>query len=340
MNTIKEQKLVSIIVPVYNADQYLDECLESIIRQTYQNLEIILVDDFSVDHSKEIIRKYLNIDRRIILLEHEKNEGVAKSRNDGLFFAHGAYIGFVDADDKISNDFVKELVAGIGNCDICICGYTKFNTKRIEKFLLCQDQIDCYEKVMFHVLCSNYVGGYMCNKLFRKELICELNLNNDLSIGEDMLFVVQYLERCKSIAYVKKALYQYRVNPLSAMHNSSVTRELNWKKISAIKAAEQIQILLKNQCHYIRDCCSFRVAKSSLWFFIQLIICKREDNETVQMIARNIKDNYKGYKRVACWGKLHHIAMWMTMRFPKVTWRLGVFTYRAFPKMFETKFIH
>lgn len=340
MNQIKEQKLVSIIVPVYNAEQYLDECLESIIKQTYENLEIILVDDFSIDCSKEIIRKYRNTDNRIVLLEHEKNEGVAKSRNDALSFARGEYIGFVDADDKVSNHFVKELVTEIGNSDICICGYDKFSAKKIKKFILCQDQMDCYEKVMYHVLCSNYIGGYVTNKLFRKELLCGLNLNDNLSIGEDMLFVVQYLEKCKSISYVDKTLYQYRINASSAMHNSSITRELDWKKISAIESAEQIQYLLKNESTYIRDCCGFRVAKSCLWFFIQLIICGQRDRDTLLMVAGKIRDNYQGYKRTACGTNLQHIAMWMTMKFPKLVWIAGASIYRIFPKLIETGFIH
>lgn len=321
---MEKEDLVSIIVPVYNAEQYLDECLESIISQTYQNLEIICIDDCSTDSSKEIIRKYQKIDERVVLLEHEENEGVSRSRNDGLSFAHGVYISCVDADDKVDKDFIKELVINIGNNDICICGYVKFNQEKTRQFLLRQDQVDSYEKVMFNILCSNYLGAYMCNKLFRKKLMQGIYIDEDLSIGEDLLFVIRYLQIGKRISYVNKPMYQYRIHSKSALHNLNETVKMDRNKLSNIAAAERTQFLLKEEDEYIKNCCSYKMVKSNLWVFVCMIICKEKNGETMSMIKRNIKNNYKRYRRISYGGSLQHVAVFLTVLCPYVVWWLGM----------------
>lgn len=322
-NEIMKSPLVSVIIPVYNAEQYFEECLESVMSQTYQNLEIICIDDCSADSSKEIIRKYQRIDGRVVLLEHGRNEGVSRSRNDGLAFAHGVYISCVDADDKVDRDFIKELVTGIGDSDICVCGYVKFNQEKKKQFLLQHDQADSYEKVMFNILCANYLGAYMCNKLFRKKLMQGIYIDEDLSVGEDLLFVVRYLQTGKRISYVNKPLYQYRIHSKSALHNLGEAAKMNWNKLSNIAAAERTQLLLKEENEYIKDCCSYKVVKSSLWAFVCMIICKEKNDEIMSMIKRKIKNNYKGYKRISYGGSLQHAAVFLTMISPHAVWWLG-----------------
>lgn len=195
MKNKEDERLISIILPVYNAEPYLKECIESLIKQTYQNIEILFIDDASNDQSKTIFKRYMQIDARFILLEHETNLGVSRSRNDALIKARRDYIVFVDADDKVERDFIQELVNAIGESDICICGYLKFGEKTTKEFLLCENETDNDEKCMFHVLCSNYVGGYLWNKLFKRKLLTGIRFD------EDLVFVIRYLERCKKIKY-------------------------------------------------------------------------------------------------------------------------------------------
>ena len=125
VNFVKNNEiLVSIIVPVYNAKKYLSNTLESILKQSYKNLEIILVNDGSTDNSKEICEHYAKIDSRIILL-NKINGGVSSARNYGLEVAKGDYVSFIDSDDYLTVDMIETLVKDVQNTDveIAVCGY-------------------------------------------------------------------------------------------------------------------------------------------------------------------------------------------------------------------------
>lgn len=340
MENKEKEPLVSVVLPVYNAEQYLEECVESIIKQVYKNIEIIAVDDASLDKSKIIIKKYMQIDDRFILLEHKTNQGVSKSRNDALDCAKGDYIVFIDADDKVSPDFIHELLKGKGEKDICICGYVKFGEKKEEEFLLHQNEIDSNEKLMFHILCSNYIGGYLVNKLFDRKILKDIRFDEDLTIGEDLVFVIKYLEKCEEIVYISRPLYQYRMNQFSAMRSSLKSRKMNWDKLTSIKAAERVQILLKEKGAYIKNCCSYRVAKTSLWVLIQMIICKKSDSETFLKIKKNINENFEGYREIHYGGTLQYVALLMAKISPRMVWQVGVFSNFFFSRAFQTKIIH
>lgn len=340
MKNEKDERLVSIILPVYNAEEYLKECIESLIKQTYQNLEIVVIDDASEDQSQTIIRKYMQVDTRFVLIEHEINLGVSKSRNDALIQASGDYIVFVDADDMVEKNFIQELVNGMGESDVCICGYSKFGRKRTDEFVLSVNEIDNDEKLLFHVLCSNYVGGYLWNKLFTRQVLTGIRFDEDLSIGEDLVFVIRCFERCNKIAYVPKLLYRYRINPLSAMRSSLSNQETNWGKLTSMEAAERVQILLIRRGKYIENCCNYRVAKTSLWVLLQMIICRRKDREILVMIKKKIKENYCGYMAISYGGTLQRSVLFMAKLNPKMLWRIGVIVNTFFPKTFQTKMIH
>lgn len=125
------KELISIIVPVYNVEQYLDDCLISIINQTYKNLEIILIDDGSTDKSGKICDEYAKKDSRIIVI-HKENGGVSSARNAGLRIAKGAYIGFVDPDDWIAEDMYEVLYSNAKkyDADVSVCKYKIVKNRR------------------------------------------------------------------------------------------------------------------------------------------------------------------------------------------------------------------
>lgn len=120
--------LVSIIIPIYNVEKYLAECLQSIINQTYSNIEIILVNDGSTDNSEKICLNYIKLDKRIKYY-YKKNGGLSSSRNYGLTKSHGSYICFIDSDDFIDNNYVEKLLLFTikNNCEITICSETCFD---------------------------------------------------------------------------------------------------------------------------------------------------------------------------------------------------------------------
>ena len=130
-----DEKLVSVIIPAYNIEDYIGRCLDSIISQTYKNLEIIVVDDGSRDHTGEILDNYAKKDRRIKVI-HKENGGVSSARNKGIEAAEGDYIGFIDGDDLIEPEMYKTLVDLLEeeNADIAHCGYQMVFPDRVDYY--------------------------------------------------------------------------------------------------------------------------------------------------------------------------------------------------------------
>lgn len=216
--------LVSIIIPVYNAENYIERCLKSIIAQTYKNIEVIIINDGSTDKSKDICTEYAKNDSRIQLFS-KLNSGVSSARNDGLMYAEGKYICFVDADDYVEPEFVMALSQGFDdeNCMITAC------SMHISDTLPCGAtdswSLDFYtiEKAFYQMCKNNLVHPFVCNKMLVTQVIKDNNLKFDCSImyGEDALFLLSYFACVydKKLAYIPDCkLYNYILNSNSAMH--------------------------------------------------------------------------------------------------------------------------
>lgn len=217
--------MISVIVPVYNVENYLDRCIASIVSQSCKDLEIILVDDGSSDSSGNICDEWAKKDSRIIVL-HQKNSGVGSARNAALRIAKGNFITFVDSDDYIDVDMYSLLISAMNEkTDISVCGFNKVTENGIIPVL---DHVG--KNVTGTEAVREFIGNIawgliMCNKLFRREVIfskqsafslfCE-----DLIIGEDALWIISILQKCRGVSYVPKALYYYVERPGSAVYNS------------------------------------------------------------------------------------------------------------------------
>ncbi len=205
--------LVSIIVPIYQVEEYLQECIESIRNQTYSNLEIILVDDGSKDACPQICDEYQKKDKRIKVV-HQVNKGLAAARNKGIDIATGAYYVFVDSDDYIHPQMIEILldIACRTNADISFCNYTK-KEDTFENIIYEQDvKILKYnrEEILQKLMVSDNIPFVIaCCKLYRKELFenlrfCEGRLHEDE-------FIIHWLyDRCKIVCCVECELYYYR----------------------------------------------------------------------------------------------------------------------------------
>lgn len=211
-------QLVSIIVPVYNVERYLSECLKSIVNQTYTNLEIILINDGSTDGCNNICEKFKGQDSRIKVF-HKTNQGVSETRNFGITKANGEYIVFVDADDIMDEKLVETLLDGLSDCDIAICGY-----KELYENAIINHNIGVTKKInnieaIDKIFDRSYYGGYLWNKIFKTSIIKENNIKFSHNIGmlEDMLFVVEYMTRIKTIKLINQNLYYYRMRQSSAV---------------------------------------------------------------------------------------------------------------------------
>ena len=244
MNTPK----ISILVPVYNVERYIVECLESIINQTYQNLEIILVDDGSTDNSGNFCDEYASKDSRIKVI-HQKNQGLATVRNVSVAAATGDYIGFVDSDDFISHDMYKDLVtiAEDKNADIVMCnlGYVDQDGNEIPNYRSAKpissrelSGIDLVKE-----LCADYNSTYVVawNKLYRRNLFEGIRYP-DGKINEDEAVIHRISHKCKKIVFTPNAYYFYRQQPTSIMNKG-----FSLKKLDGLSALlDRIDFLKEN----------------------------------------------------------------------------------------------
>jgi len=213
--------LISIIVPVYNVEKYLRKCIDSIINQTYENIDIILIDDGSTDSSSEICNEYSKKDKRIKVI-HKENRGVSSARNEGIKHARGEWITFIDSDDWIEKNFCEILLKKVleTKSDVALCGYNRINNKKTEKINAKNRELifNCNEYLIKSL--NPQTGFGFCHmKLIKKEILKGIYFNENIVVGEDALFNVMISQNIKKAIFVEQALYNYRIN------NQSVVRK-------------------------------------------------------------------------------------------------------------------
>lgn len=224
--------LISIIVPVYNSQDYIKKCLNSIINQSYDNIEIIIVDDGSNDKSLEIIKELALKDKRIIVL-NQKNSGVSSARNKGMEIAKGQWISFVDSDDWIEKDYCQVMLdcANKYNADYVCCGYKRVYNNHIE-LINSDGKILEYKnsKYLLKLLNVQNCYGFCHMKLINKKIIKDIKFNENIKVGEDALFNVELCNNCSKMIVVNKPLYNYYFNSTSVVRKydeNYVTKYLN-----------------------------------------------------------------------------------------------------------------
>ena len=218
--------MVSIVMPAYNAEKYIGECIDSILSQTFTDWELIIVDDGSSDGTPLICRQYAGKDPRIKVIRQE-NRGVSGARNRGLENVSGGYIAFVDADDYLPPESLSVRVELICGADMAVAGYELFNKGGIlERMPRCvRKEWDTHEAVR-NIIAAGELGyqGYTVNKLFRTELIEKhgIRFNDALPFNEDRLFCVSYALQCSTVNLSDELVYRYRMQEENA--SSSVLK--------------------------------------------------------------------------------------------------------------------
>lgn len=227
--------MISVIVPVYNVEQYLDQCVESIVKQTYKELKIILIDDGSTDDSGLICDKWGEMDSRVLVI-HQSNQGVCVARNVGLAHAEGEYITFVDSDDYLHPQMYELLLRAMqkNNADIAACRERAFEdgSEQVEE-VLCQNSIVTVEnrqQYLSHYL-EDFVGQYtwVWNKLYTREIIGEKRFGKE-QVLEDISFSVDLAVGADRVVWVEERMYYYRQHPSSIMHRKDGNMLLAYKE--------------------------------------------------------------------------------------------------------------
>ncbi len=219
-----KKELVSIIIPVYNAEKYLKRCIDAVISQSYKNLEIILIDDGSTDLSGKICDDYQKKDKRIKVI-HKVNEGAGSARNYGLDAAKGKYIGFVDADDVIDKDMFLILYNNLINndADLSICEVTRFKDNAVftkDNTTIIYNSFEAL-KVLLE---DKKICSYSVNKLCKREILKNVSYPTK-TVQEDVGTVYKFIMNARKIVYTPSKLYGYY------MRNSSVTNTITPKFI-------------------------------------------------------------------------------------------------------------
>ncbi len=281
----EKQPLISVIVPIYKVEQYLNRCVQSIVDQTYKNLEIILVDDGSPDNSPAMCDAWAEKDDRVQVV-HKKNGGVSSARNAGLDAANGAYIGFVDGDDYIEPDMYAQLLRAIqkDSSDMAVCGYY-YNQDVVtfpESVCVSAEQAMCY---MFDSATKAF-EGYCWNKLYRQALIHtnKLYFDRHLAHAEDTKFNYEYLRCCTKVTVIGYTGYTYVQRA-----NSATQKDKNYR-VSTLD--------LPDYClRYCNDLLKPFVLAWAFYWWIGIINehSKFKNLPVVWKAVRKIKQNYQQF---------------------------------------------
>jgi len=278
---------VSIIIPVYNVEKYIRECLNSVINQTYKNIEIIVVIDGSLDNSSKIVYEFAKNDDRFKIIDRE-NKGVYQSRIDGIKESTGEYLIFIDSDDTIKENMVEILLNEIisSDTDLVRCKWlTKINNKFIEEDI----KIDNYNKVLkkdfdpylYNLLYNTIFFNSMCRQIVKKEVFKNIDMSNsNLKYGEDLAFECKILNNINSFKIIDEYLYIYNINENSITNKKSI-KIINKKLLDSFH-------LNKILCEYI-DIYDIKNKEK----YYNAIISKLYINITYQLI--NLSDTTKKY---------------------------------------------
>lgn len=229
---------ISIVVPVYNVARYLPECLDSILNQSYEDWECVIVDDGSTDLSPEICDRYEEKDSRFRVV-HQKNGGLSHARNVGLEYSSGKYVAFVDSDDWLDNDYLATLHSLIKkyDADMAVCGFVKeFSGFKRKKAISYGKEVEGGEELYKELLLGKRLPGYMWNKLIRRNVISKL-----FPVGknyEDFYVLSFWAKNIKRIAITPECLYHYRMRKGSITSRSDSKFQMDFIEAIRVRAEE------------------------------------------------------------------------------------------------------
>lgn len=304
--------MISIIVPIYNADAYLSECFESLLKQTYTKFEVICVNDGSTDRSGSICKHFSDKDSRFVYIE-QINGGVSKARNKGIEIANGEFICFLDADDTLPNYALDVYMKSAIGHDTVVGYTTRGNTKKyVDSKVTYHEGID----YILNDYLINNTNYQFCNYLYRKNILDKVGLkfSEDLKYGEDEEFTWKYLSHCKTAITIDVTLYNYRDNPTSASHTVSYSR------VQVIDSMIRVYDYYKSLNHnFSEKLYKWGIPRAKLSILKQFAVNKRKD------LFRQLTESKK-YDR----------SMLPLLRFPNFNIKLASLIYSLSPYLFFT----
>lgn len=310
--------MISVIVPVYKVEAYLPRCVDSILRQTYQDFELILVDDGSPDRCGMLCDEYAEKDNRIKVI-HKKNGGLSDARNAGLSIADGAYFAFVDSDDWVTPDYLEKLLSGLLSTDSDICECEKINTFASSELPFVEATQCTYEtQDALELLIKDQVfHQYVWNKLYKRECLKEIKFEVGKT-NEDEFWTYQVFGNARHVTKISDILYYYFQREDSIMGTG-----FSLKRLDALEAKLQRQIYLEQNFTQVAALGKVNLFESCI-FFGQMTLLHLTGETRLQAKKRIdsvVRTNQlsKDELRVVCgsqklWVRIAQIDFWMTCR--------------------------
>lgn len=240
------QPMISVIVPVYNTEKYLDKCISSIVNQTYKKIQIILVDDASTDSSKNICQNWQKKDKRICIIYNQKNKGAAFSKNRGIEVASGSYISFVDSDDWILSDMLEKMVSILQkyHADIIETPFFKIDSRIANKKYSLPNTTEMIEemsteKALKELMLNVKLHQTPCNKLYKRSVINNVRFPVGKYI-DDEYWTYRVIANAEKVIYYDHYFYLYRQHPFSAMG-----KKFNIGRLDAVDALRERYIFIE-----------------------------------------------------------------------------------------------
>lgn len=300
-------ELVTIIVPVYNVEKYINECVDSLIKQTYKNIEIVLVDDGSKDKSGAICDNYVALDARIKAI-HKQNEGLGFARNTGLKAAQGKFVTFIDSDDKADADLVEKLVNGIYevNGDTCIGGFKRISENGMVSFEESYDKAVFEGKNVYNKLFARMLGSApdkhdairmsVWNVMYSMDVIRKHSIefpSERVFISEDIIWDSEYYKYAQKAIVIDSTAYNYRITP------GSLTQKYKPDML------EKICALYNEMCNRLPGD-KEKIVRLQRQFFVNLRACIRQERHSVS--GKSNVETKAAIKKIVNDGVVHTIA--------------------------------
>lgn len=309
-------ELISVIVPVYNMDKYVNRAIDSLLHQTYKDYEIILVDDGSTDKSGDICDEFAR-NEEIIRVVHKVNGGLSSARNVGMDHAKGKYVIFPDPDDWVEPNYLQFLYDLQQKYDVnlAISGHfvddnkgSRVHNKNGKECILTRNES------LELVLRSYGFCGFAWNKLYNLELIKEYDLKFNLEFGmaQDLYFAFEYLLKCERVAYNPIPTYHYFQHE-GGVTNSSLTK----RKVSGLLTFQSLRELAMKEAPFVADIVSGTIANLCLTFIYIYFDTKMNDKEMLTKLCASMKENKKNMLYSGKYSKYRKIFLHIACICPK-----------------------
>ena len=280
--------LISVVIPVFNVEKYLERCVKSVLSQTYSNLEVILVDDGSTDKSGMLCDFFEKKDQRVKVI-HKQNKGLSAARNTGIAYARGEYIGFVDSDDHIAPFMYERLLSMCINdrADMAVCGHFDVYDNIEPAKLATQSKVLRTEKAVQSVFTGNSPIVGACQKLYRKSLFDSVKFPEG-KIYEDAFVILDLIVQCSRVSMTSEQMYYY-------VHrkNSITTSHFKNQDFDELEAWKRNQALVQQYFPHLYEDSKVRIVWSELKIIDKMLVSNLENDYRCTDLLKDIKLNLR-----------------------------------------------